>query len=130
MANTIIGVGIMATSKKEIGVLLDYTRNFATTHAAAADTDSFLIPINTEISEVYYEILTASTDASADFSLGYTGALTAYASAVSFTPAGVLVKCTGPPTLITTAIIYFVQTYPYALTTGKLRVVVYGRLIG
>ena len=130
MANTVIGTGILGLASKEQGKLFDYTAVFSTTAVGAGDTYSWLLPINTELSEVYYQIETASTDASADFSFGYTGALTAYASAVSLTPAGVLVKCSGPPTLITTAVVYLVITFPYALTTGSLRVVAYGRLIG
>ena len=128
--NTIVGTGILGLASKEQGKIFDYTRSFVTSPCGAGDTDSWLIPINTELSEVYYQIETASTDASADFSLGFTGSLTTYASAVSLTPAGVLVKCSNTPTLITVATDYLVITFPYALTTGSLRVVAYGRLIG
>jgi hypothetical protein len=130
MSDKIVGVGIPAIKNKELGKIFDETFNFATNPVGAGDTFSCLLPINSELSEVYYQIGTASTDASADFSAGITGSLTAYASAVSLTPAGVLVKCSGPPTLITGATTYLVITFPYALTTGSLRVVVYGRLIG
>ena len=123
MSDKIVGVGIPAIKNKELGKIFDETFNFATNPVGAGDTFSCLLPINSELSEVYYQIGTASTDASADFSAGITGSLTAYASAVSLTPAG-------PPTLITGATTYLVITFPYALTTGSLRVVVYGRLIG
>ena len=131
MANTIIGVGIPGLKAKETGKLFDYTRSFVTTPAAAADTDSWLIPINANILNVYYQILTASTDGSADVSIGYTGSLTVFLSGVSLTPAGVMVKAgSGTPVLIAVATDYLVITYPYALTTGSLRVIVYGDLIG
>jgi hypothetical protein len=145
----ILGVGIPSLRAKETGKIIDTTINFTKTPYSAGDVLEIAIPVNTEVTDVYYSVTAACTDGGAR-TLGIgdtaTGA-TKWATAVDMTTAAVGVAGPEPfagndnPTVYpltksaTAAALYAAAdvlklTLNHNMTTGAIRIVAYGKIIG
>jgi hypothetical protein len=131
MGNRVLGVGIPALKSKEEGKLIDVTIDFSVNGVAAADTESVALPANTYATDVFYQVVAASTDASTrTLDIGDTAVgATAWVSNLDMKTAGVLTRSAGTAYTYTAADQLLIS-HDHALTTGKLRVVVYGKLVG
>ena len=149
MAIKILGVGTPAARKKELGKILDVVIDFSKTPQSAADVLEIAIPVNTEVSAVYYSVNAACTDGGAR-TLGIgdtaTGA-TKWGNAVDMTTAATgvagpepyagsdnptvypLTKSGAAATLYVAADI-LALTLNHNMATGAIRVVAYGNIIG
>lgn len=130
MANYDLGYGLPFAKNKEVGKLFDATIDFSDTSYLSSDTLDFNFVANTYVTDVYYQVVTASTDSSTrTVDIGDTGSATQWVSNLDMKTAGSLTRSSGSAELYTSADVVKI-TLDHNLTTGKLRVVAYGQAIG
>ena len=130
MPTITLGTGVPAWNAKEVGKVLDITIDFSATNRALGDILKSITPANTYITDVFYQVVTASTDASTrTVDIGDNGSATQWVSNLDMKTKADMVRSSGSAELYTAADAINIHL-DTDLTTGVLRVVAYGEIIG
>jgi hypothetical protein len=135
MATISLGSGVKGLTAKETGKILDVTIDFSVTPYAAATVLSYALIAPVDVSRTFYQVVTASTDASTrTVGIGDGSAATTWVTALDMKTAGNLTKSAASQDADSAGIFYvanntLIITLNHDLTSGVLRVVQFGNII-